>query len=112
VRILEIMSGPDHPIERYGSVGAHHLGGVRFDGGGGWTLLSLGTDSKLGRHPTVLPQLFVVLEGSGWVTGGNGVRTAIQAGQAALWEAGEEHESGSGGGMKVAVLEAGSIDIR
>ena len=37
---------------------------------------------------------------------------AIAAGQAALFDAGEEHESGSENGMSVVVLEAGAIRVR
>lgn len=108
---MNIASGSGHPIDRFGSVEANHLGGVRFTGDGGWTLLSLGGGGHLGRHPTVLTQLFVVLEGSGWVAGQDEAQTPIQTGQAALWDAGEDHESGTDGGMRVAVLEAGLIHV-
>jgi mannose-6-phosphate isomerase-like protein (cupin superfamily) len=111
VRIVELAVGPGHSIDRFGSVGAHHLGGVRFSGGGGWTFIALDAGGNLGRHPTMLMQLFVVVEGSGWVAGGDGERTPITSGQAALWEAGEEHESGTDGGMRVAVLEATAIEV-
>lgn len=74
-------------------------------------LLSIDAGGNLGRHPTVLNQLFVVLDGSGWVSGEDGVREPIVAGQAALWSTGEEHESGSDEGMRIAVLEAASIDV-
>lgn len=50
-----------------------------------------------------------MLEGSGWVSGAEGERVGIDPGQAALWEPGEEHESGSELGMTVAVLEASII---
>ena len=111
VRIVEIVGEPGRPIERFGSAAARHLGGVRFAGDGGWTVLSLGADGHLGRHPTALDQLFVVLAGSGWVAGDDRVRTPIQAGQAALFNRGEEHESGTPDGMRVAVLEAESIEV-
>lgn len=111
VRVIEVVIEPGRPIEQFGSVGAHHLGNVRFAGDGGWALLSLGPGSHLGRHRALLDQLFVVLDGSGWVAGDDGTRTPLQAGQAALWTAGEEHESGSTDGMRVAVLEATAIVV-
>ncbi|HET7856421.1 MAG TPA: hypothetical protein VFL41_08195 [Gaiellaceae bacterium] len=64
----------------------------------------------VGRHPAVSVQLFVVVRGSGWVSGADGMRSQISAGEAVLWEAGEEHESGSDDGMTVLVVEAEAID--
>lgn len=111
VRIIKFAGGPGHPIERFGSAGTHQLGGVLFNGGGGWTFITVDAGGHLGRHPTVLSQLFVVIEGSGWVAGADGTRMPITSGEAALWEAGEKHESGTDAGMRVAVLEATSIEL-
>ena len=61
-------------------------------------------DSLLGRHPTKIWQLFMVIEGSGWVSGGDQVRYPISTGQAVLWHPGEEHDSGSETGMSVLIL--------
>jgi quercetin dioxygenase-like cupin family protein len=63
----------------------------------------------VGRHPAASTQLFVVIRGTGWVSGGDGAREPITAGEAVLWEPGEEHESGSNAGMTVLVVEADSI---
>lgn len=68
-------------------------------------------DSLLGRHPTKIWQLFMVIEGLGWVSGGDQVRCAISTGQAVLWHPGEEHDSGSDTGMSVLIL-ASSADPR
>jgi len=111
MQILDVATGPGRPIGRFGSVGSHHVGGVRFTGGGGVAFLSLEAGGHLGRHPTVLAQLFCVVSGDGWVAGADGERQEIAAGQAAFWEPGEEHESGSAGGMQVVVLEAAAIDL-
>ncbi len=61
-------------------------------------------DSLLGRHPTKLWQLFMVVEGSGWVSGDDQVRCPISTGQTVLWHPGEEHDSGSDTGMGVLIL--------
>lgn len=66
-------------------------------------------DSLLGRHPTKIWQLFMVIEGSGWVSGEDQVRFPISTGQAVLWHPGEEHDSGSEIGMSVLIL-ASSTD--
>jgi quercetin dioxygenase-like cupin family protein len=59
----------------------------------------------LPRHPATVAQLFAVVEGDGWVSGADGTKVPIKTGQAAFWERGEEHESGTDGGMKAVVIE-------
>jgi quercetin dioxygenase-like cupin family protein len=58
-----------------------------------------------------MAQLFSVLRGSGWVSGADGERGGIAAGESVLWEPGEEHESGSEDGMTVLVVEAELLDL-
>lgn len=67
---------------------------------------SVGPSGVLGRHPTRSWQLFHVLSGTGWVSGGDEVREPISAGQAVLWSPGEEHESGSDAGMVVLIVQS------
>jgi len=67
--------------------------------------------SLLGRHPTKLWQLFMVIEGSGWVSGDDEVRHSISSSEAVLWHPEEEHESGSDSGMSALIL-ASSTDPR
>ncbi|KAA3648464.1 MAG: cupin domain-containing protein [Chloroflexi bacterium] len=63
----------------------------------------------VGFHQAVYRQLFMVVNGEGWVTGDDQERHPIKAGQAALWEAEEWHESGSDSGMMVFVVEGDEI---
>jgi mannose-6-phosphate isomerase-like protein (cupin superfamily) len=74
-------------------------------------VIEIGSGGVVGRHPAVVPQLFVVVRGSGWVSGAGGEREAIRAGEAVLWDHGEEHESGSEEGMTALVVEAESLDV-
>ena len=74
-------------------------------------VIEVGRGGLVARHPAVGAQLFAVVAGSGWVSGGDGVREPIAAGEAVLWEPGEEHESGSDAGMTVLVVEAQSLDL-
>lgn len=67
-------------------------------------------NSVLGRHPTGRQQLFAVVDGQGWVSGPDAIRRSITAGQAAYWEVGESHESGSASGMTVIVIQAPHLD--
>jgi quercetin dioxygenase-like cupin family protein len=73
-------------------------------------VIEIGPGGVVGRHPAVVAQLFTVVRGAGWVSGADGLRKVISAGEAVLWEQGEEHESGSDEGMTALVVEAERID--
>jgi len=64
----------------------------------------------VGFHEASVPQLFCVLAGSGWVTGADRERMPIGPFDAAFWEAGEWHESGSEDGMTAVVLEGELVE--
>jgi mannose-6-phosphate isomerase-like protein (cupin superfamily) len=68
--------------------------------------MQLGPNGVLGRHPAASAQLFCVVVGEGEVCGSDGIAVPIRAGQAALWEAGETHETTTTEGLMAIVLEA------
>jgi mannose-6-phosphate isomerase-like protein (cupin superfamily) len=74
-------------------------------------VIEVGAGGIVARHPAVGAQLFVVIQGSGWVSGDDGECEQIRAGEAVVWEPCEEHESGSDEGMTVLVVEAESLDV-
>jgi quercetin dioxygenase-like cupin family protein len=74
-------------------------------------VIEIGAGGTVGRHPADGQQLFLVVRGTGWVAGGERRREEINAGEGVIWDAGEEHESGSDGGMIALVVEADSIPI-
>lgn len=102
-------------IEQFDSRGVIMSGVTRFTGKTQVGCMHLAVNSVVGYHPATVPQLFMVVQGSGWVTGADGEgtreRVPIAAGQAAFWEAGEWHESGSEAGMMVIVVESEGLDL-
>ena len=54
-------------------------------------MLRVAAGGEIGRHPAVGDQLLLVLSGRAAVCGGDEVWHDITAGQAVLWDAGEEH---------------------
>jgi quercetin dioxygenase-like cupin family protein len=70
----------------------------------------IGSQGRVGYHQAVGPQLFLVMQGTGWVRGGSDERMPISAGKAAFWADGEWHESGSESGMTVIVIEGLALD--
>ena len=74
-------------------------------------VIEVGPGGVVARHAAVVAQLFVVVRGSGWVSGADGERQEIRAGEAVLWEPGEEHESGSDEGLTALAVEAESLAV-
>lgn len=67
-------------------------------------------EGTVGYHEAPIPQLFIVVEGEGWVTGENQKRIPIKRGEAVLWEKGEWHTSGSETGMAVIVIQSEELN--
>jgi len=55
-----------------------------------------------------MPQLFLVVQGEGWVRGESPETRSITTGYAAFWEKDEWHESGTESGMTAIVIEVES----
>jgi quercetin dioxygenase-like cupin family protein len=98
----------DREIDRFESVAARVR---RLAPEAHVVVIEIGAGGTVGRHPAASQQLFAVVRGSGWVAGAGGSREAIASGEAVLWDAGEEHESGSDEGLIAVVVEADGIDL-
>ena len=70
----------------------------------------LHSGGRIGYHQTTIPQLFLVMQGRGWVRGEALERAPIEAGQAAYWQKDEWHESGTETGMTVIIIEGTDFD--
>ena len=66
---------------------------------------------RIAPHPADVPQLLAVVEGRGWVSGEDGDRRAITAGEAVVWSTGEEHETGSDDGLTAIVIEGADLRV-
>lgn len=97
-------------IGAQGSVGASHVECGYSTGEAHLGIIYLEAGGLLGDHEAPTPQLFLVVEGQGWVRGDDGRRREIRVGDAVLWEQGEMHGSGTDSGMTVVVMQARDID--
>jgi hypothetical protein len=70
----------------------------------------LSSGGLIGYHQTTIPQLFLIVQGKGWVRGESSPKTSIKAGQAAFWEKEEWHESGTETGMMAVIIEGVNFD--
>lgn len=88
MQILDLDPDGDRSrtIDRFESRNALHLGLARIAGRGAVSVIRIDAGGVLGRHPAVVDQLFCVIVGDGWVSGLDGGRVAIGAGQAATGE--------------------------
>ena len=68
-------------------------------------IFRLAPGGRIARHPAAVPQVLAVLEGSGFVSGGDGIEEPIHAGEAVVWSAGEQHETRIDDGLVALVLE-------
>jgi hypothetical protein len=98
-------------IEQFGSTNALISGVARLSAEAQVSCMHIGPDGTVGYHAAVTPQLFLVVHGEGWVRGETMEQVPIRAGQAAFWQAGEGHASGSAGGMTAIVIEGSSIHL-
>jgi quercetin dioxygenase-like cupin family protein len=92
MRLIDTRRG--RPVEEYGSSGDT------------WTPLGEGVEQTqigvmrmepegtLGRHAAPSDQLFLVVEGQGWVAGSDGEWIELVAGQGAIWGKGEPGDVG------------------
>lgn len=76
-----------------------HLVCAHFDSG----------DSTV-RQQVMTNQLFLVVQGEGWVSRDNLEKVSISAGQAPFWTTGEWHEVGTDTGMVAIILEGPSLN--
>jgi quercetin dioxygenase-like cupin family protein len=75
------------------------------------TCLTVEPGGVLGTHPAVGGQVFLIVAGSGWVSGADGRRIALEAGQGARWDEGEIHTSGSDTGFTAIAVEGPTLEI-
>ena len=83
----------------------------RFSGKIQVTCLAVEPGGVIGAHPAVGGQLFLMVSGSGWVSGDDGERIPIHAGQGVRWDAGEIHTSGSDVGFTAIAIEGPALEV-
>lgn len=110
MRIIDFGPTTARPVDRYESHEAAFSRLVDTSGPGHVGCIRLGPSGALGRHPAPSDQLFCVVVGEGEVSGADGVPAPIQAGQAALWKAGEVHETTTKTGLTALLIEVGAVD--
>jgi quercetin dioxygenase-like cupin family protein len=73
-------------------------------------ILRFAPGGRIPRHPGTFPQIIAVLDGSGEVSGADGVGEPIAAGNALLLSEGEEHEVTTAVGLTALIIEGEHLD--
>jgi quercetin dioxygenase-like cupin family protein len=110
MRLFRFDAAVGRPIDQFGSTQLMLSPVVRTTGQVQIGCMYIGPDGVVGFHQAGPAQLFLVVAGEGWVRSENPELVPIQAGQAAFWESGEWHESGSHTGMTAIVIESETLD--
>lgn len=97
-------------IEQFGSVKAIISEILHLEEEAEISSVYIRPNGKIGRHQAVTPQLFLLVQGEGWVRGAAGKKLSVREGQAIFWEQDEWHESGTETGMTAVIIEAVKID--
>lgn len=98
-------------IDMYGSVGAAQVKLGRSTGEAHLNVVYLEGGGVLGEHEAPTPQLFIVIDGSGWVSSEDGEPRDVSAGMAILWSKGERHASGTSTGMTAIIVQALELEV-
>jgi quercetin dioxygenase-like cupin family protein len=105
---MQLLSfGPERatPISEYLS---QHASAVALASGQGEAhvyCLHLDAGGEIGAHEAGFAQLFLVVEGSGWVSGSDRRRQLLVKGQGALIARGEIHAKGTTSGMTAIMVQ-------
>lgn len=65
----------------------------------------------VGEHEAAVGQLFCVVQGEGWASGGDSARRPLRSMDAAYWGPGERHAAGTESGLVAVVIEADGVSV-
>jgi quercetin dioxygenase-like cupin family protein len=108
MKIFRFDTETGRPIDRFGSANVVQSKIARLTADAWVSCMHIGPGGVIGYHRATMPQLFLVVQGEGWVRGESPEQHAITVGRAAYWEEDEWHESGTESGMTAVVIEVES----
>lgn len=111
IRIFSFDIDRALPIERFGSGGASSVELAHGSGEAHSYAVHFQPGGSIGRHPAGFDQLFLVVQGSGWVAGADGVRLAVDQACGAFIPKGEVHSKGSEAGMLAVMIQASEFAL-
>jgi quercetin dioxygenase-like cupin family protein len=98
-------------VTNYNSVSAFYSKIMKSVGSTNIGLMHLENGGELGYHAAPVPQLFILVEGEGWVEGEGKKKVMLKSGEGVFWKKGEGHASGSNTGFTALVLQSENLEI-
>lgn len=106
---MRVISTEELTARNITSFGSDGFGLVPIAADAHVVLARLAPGGIIGRHPAVVDQWLVVLSGEAEASGADGVTQVLHHGSAALWSAGESHETRSRTGLTAIVVESAGL---
>src|SRR5262249_42512627 len=106
IRVFDFAAQAAQSIERFSSSGAASVELAHGSGESHVYALHFAPGGSIGPHPAGFDQLFLVVQGSCWVAGSNGVRHSIGTNRGAFVPKGEVHSKGSETGMVAVMVQS------
>ena len=64
----------------------------------------------VGFHKAPVPQLFIIVQGEGWIEGEDRKKIILKSGDGVFWGKGEGHASGSEVGLTAVVIQSNNLE--
>lgn len=106
---MHVISLGDLATRNIADFGSEGFGIVPMSPGAHVVVATLSPGGRIGRHPAVVDQCLVVVEGDAEVSGEDGIPHVIRPGSAALWAVGESHETRSETGLTALIVEGDGL---
>lgn len=111
MQLLDFSPGRASPISEYESHGASALRLAGGTGEGHVYCIRIEPGGVIGPHEASFGQLFLVVAGRGWVSGGDGVRWPLGVGRGAFIGRGEVHAKGSDSGLTAIMVQVTDLTV-
>jgi len=111
IRLFNFGSEAARTIELFNSVGASSVELAHGVGESHAYAVHVEPGGSIGEHPAGFDQLFLVVQGAGWVAGTDGVRHNVGTNKGAFVPKGEVHSKGSETGMLALMVQASTFAL-
>ena len=111
MQVFKFSKEEAKPILNYDSVFAAYNKIIRTETPANLGLMYVEANGLIGRHEAPVPQLFIVIEGDGWIQGESDEKIELKKGEAVFWAKGESHVCGSLKGLTAIVIQSEQLLI-
>lgn len=103
--------GVGQRISNYNSVSAFYSKVIKTEEPTNIGFIDIEQGGIVGYHKAPVSQLFIVIQGEGWIEGEDNTRLTLKSGEGVFWEKGEGHTSGSETGLTALVLQSEKLTM-